>query len=80
MIEHAAPDDVRGRHVIGNVPLDLAVLAAWVTTVPLPRPRRDTEGRIEEFTLEQVRAVAGEPRTYCVGLYQRDAAIGGRRE
>ena len=66
VIEHATPDDVRGKHVVGNVPLDLAALADRITTVPLPRPRRDAAGRMEELNLAAIRAGAGEPKTYIV--------------
>ena len=73
VIEHAALDDVRGKHVIGFLPLALAALADRVTTVPLPRPRRDAEGRMEELDLAAIRAGAGEPVTYRVVVSHDDA-------
>ena len=63
VLSHATPDDVRGRHVIGVLPLRLAALAALVTEVPLDIP---PELRGVELTLEQVRQYAGEPVTYIV--------------
>lgn len=63
VIEHASPDDVRGRHVIGVLPHHLSAEAASVTEVPLNLP---PELRGQELTVEQVRQYAGEPCTYVV--------------
>jgi len=63
VIPHAGADDVRGRHVIGVLPLHLAALTASLTVVPLDIPR---EMRGVELTLEQVREMAGDPVTYTV--------------
>ena len=63
IIEHASPDDVRGRHVIGVLPHHLSAEAASVTEVPLNLP---PELRGQELTVEQVRQYAGEPCTYVV--------------
>lgn len=63
VIAHATPDDVRGRHVIGVLPLALAVEAEKVTEIPLQVP---AELRGVELDLEQVRQYAGPPRTYKV--------------
>lgn len=65
IIEHASPDDVRGRHVIGVLPhhLSASAEAASVTEVPLNLP---PELRGQELTVEQVRQYAGEPSTYVV--------------
>ena len=63
VIEHATPDQVRGKHVIGVLPLHLAALAVRVTVVPLALPR---EARSRELTLDEVRRYAGRPRTYIV--------------
>ena len=73
VIEHASPEDVRGKHVIGFLPLALAAVADRVTTVPLPRPQRDAEGRMEELDLAAIRAGAGEPETYRVVVSRDDA-------
>lgn len=63
VIAHATPDDVRGQHVIGVLPLSLAALAECVTEVPLAL---GLEHRGRELSLDEVRAMAGEPRTYRV--------------
>ncbi len=63
VIEHATPDDVRGKHVYGILPLDLASLAFQVTAVGLNIP---IEKRGKELSLEEVRAFALPPKTYQV--------------
>ena len=63
VIEHATPDDICGRHVVGVLPLHLAAEAASVTEIKLDLPA-DARGR--ELSLEQVRQYAGEPCTYVV--------------
>lgn len=63
VIDRATPEEVRGRHVYGVLPLHLAAEARLVTTVPLDVP---AELRGQELTLEQVRQFAGAPRTYEV--------------
>jgi hypothetical protein len=62
-IEHATPEDVRGRHVIGVLPLSLAAIAATVTEIEL-RLTPDQRGR--ELTLDELRPIAGPARTYVV--------------
>lgn len=63
VVEHATADDVRGRHVIGILPLHLAAIASTVTTIPMDVPR---ELRGQELTLDQTREFAGEAVTYVV--------------
>ena len=63
VVTHASPDVVRGKHVVGILPLDLAALTASITTVPLDLP---VDLRGVELTLEQVKAHAGTPKTYVV--------------
>lgn len=63
VISHATADDVRGRHVIGVLPLWLAHFAASVTEVPLRVPA-DARGR--ELSLDEVRQWAGDPTTYVI--------------
>lgn len=63
VIEHATPDDVRGRDVIGVLPLSLAALAKSVTEIPLDIQPED---RGKELLLERLREIAGEPQTYVV--------------
>lgn len=63
IVEHATPEDVRGKHVVGVLPLWLAAEAASVTEVPMAVPA-DARGR--ELTIEEVRLWAGQPVTYVV--------------
>jgi putative CRISPR-associated protein (TIGR02620 family) len=60
---HATPEDIRGKRVIGVLPLRLAAEAETVTEVPLDLP---AELRGQELTLEQIRQYAGQPQTYKV--------------
>lgn len=62
-ITHATPEELRGRDVIGVLPLHLAALCRTVTEVPLNLPQ-DARGR--ELTLEEIRRYAGRPVTYTV--------------
>lgn len=70
VVEHAAPADVRGRHVIGVLPLHLAAEAASVTEVPL-NLGPDDRGR--ELSAERVAEVAGPPVTYQVRRVEQPA-------
>lgn len=63
VLPRATPDDVKGRHVVGVLPLHLAALAVRVTVVPLNVP---DELRGVELSLEQVRRYAGPASTYAV--------------
>ena len=63
VIEHATADDVRGRHVIGVLPLSLAAQAESVTEIPLSLTPQD---RGQELSLDRLREVAGPARTYVV--------------
>lgn len=63
VIVHASPEDVRGKHVIGVLPLSLAALAASVTEVPLALT---PELRGLELNADQVAAIAGDPITYQI--------------
>jgi len=57
------PEQIRGLHVIGPVPLHLAAEAESVVHIPLDIP---PELRGVELTLEQVRQFAGPPVEYTV--------------
>lgn len=60
---HVTPDVLRGKHVFGVLPLDLAVHAASVTTIPLSlRP----EDRGRELSLDETRERAGATRRFRV--------------
>ncbi len=63
IISHARVEDVRGKHVIGVLPLALAVEARTVTEVPLHIPQ---ELRGKELSLDEVRMYAGAPVRYTV--------------
>ena len=63
VIAHATIDDVRNKHVIGVLPLSLAVHAVSVTEVAMALP---PELRGKELDIDQVRASAGAPVTYTV--------------
>lgn len=60
---HVTPDDVRGKHVIGILPLALAALAERVTEIPLALT---PELRGKELDLETLRRVAGPAVSYRV--------------
>lgn len=72
VITHATPSDVKGKHVLGVLPLSLAALAASVTEVPLALTP-DMRGR--ELALEELEAVAGEPKQYYVRANARDSVV-----
>lgn len=57
------PDQVRYAHVIGVLPLHLAAEADLITEIPLAL---DLHDRGKELSLERLREIAGEPRTYTV--------------
>ena len=63
VLEHATPEDVRERHVIGVLPLNLAALATSVTEIPLALA---PELRGKELDLDTLRAIAGDAVTYEV--------------
>jgi len=63
IIEHATADQIRGKHVIGVLPLSLASEAATVTEVPLSLTPDD---RGKELDIDRLREVAGAPRRYVV--------------
>jgi len=63
VIPRPSEEDVRGRHVIGVLPLHMAALAATITEVPLALTRED---RGRKLSLERLREIAKPPRTYVV--------------
>jgi len=58
-----AEEDIKGKNVIGVLPLQLASAAATVTVVPLNIP---AELRGVELSLDQVREYAGKPERFSV--------------
>jgi hypothetical protein len=67
VLEHATPDDVRDKHVLGVLPHHLAAQAASITEIPI-RSTVETREAMQrgDLTLEQLRAIAGEPCSYRV--------------
>lgn len=63
IVPHAGAEEIRGKHVIGVLPLHLAALCERVTVVPLDIP---ADMRGVELTIEQVRAMARPAETYTV--------------
>src|SRR3990172_2496607 len=64
IISHVnAPEEIRGKHVIGVLPLHWAAVAERVTEVPLDLP---PEARGRELSIEEIERFAWTPRTYKV--------------
>ncbi len=63
IMSHAEVEDIRGKRVIGVLPLSLAVEAAVVIEIPLNIP---SELRGKELTVEQVREFSSSPNEYIV--------------
>lgn len=62
-----APEQIRGRRVIGVLPMHLAVHADRITEVPMMLTPADREAMQRgDLSLERVRQVAGAPQTYRV--------------
>ena len=64
VITQASPDDVRGRHVVGVLPLHLAVLAASVTVVDMPRLTAEQRGK--DLTPAEMDEAGATMRRYIV--------------
>lgn len=58
------PDDVRGKHVVGVLPLALAAEAASITTVDMPGLRPDQRG--VDLTPGEMDAAGATLATYMV--------------
>jgi len=63
VLEHASPEDVEGKDVIGVLPLSLACLASSITEIPLKTPR---SLRGYELTLKDIEELADRPVKYVV--------------
>lgn len=63
VLDRPTAEEIAGRHVFGELPLDLAAQAAQVTIVPLHLPE-SLQGW--GLSLEELRQVAQPPRTYQV--------------
>ena len=66
VIEHASPEEIKGKHVIGVLPLALAALAESVTEIPL---KLTPEMRGKELDLDTLREIAGPAITYKVEAF-----------
>lgn len=64
VIDHATPDDVRGKHVVGALPLHLAALAERITVVDLPGLA--TEQRGKDLTPTEMDAAGASLETYRI--------------
>lgn len=77
VLEHAKPDDVRGKHVLGILPHHLSSQAASITEIPMRLTRDDRESMQRcDMPIERLREVAGRPVTYVVSVSSYDAAVG----
>ena len=63
IVAHATVENVRGKDIVGVLPLSLACHANTVTEVPLALPQ---ELRGTELPVEAVRSYAGKPVSYVV--------------
>lgn len=63
VVAHATAEALKGKRVVGVLPLHLASAAETVTEIPMAIP---PELRGQELSLEQTRQYAGAPRTYRV--------------
>ena len=63
MVSHASEDTVKGKHVIGVLPLHLAVLAERLTTLDIATP---AEMRGKELSVEDLRKYFRGTSTYYV--------------
>jgi len=63
VLAHVSAEDVRGKHVIGVLPLHLAAEAASVTEIPLALTPED---RGKELSISRLRQIAGEPRRFVI--------------
>jgi len=64
VIEQATADDVRGKVVVGNLPLDLAAEAHQVGSIDLPGLLREQRGR--DLTPAEMNAAGATLRWYVV--------------
>ncbi len=68
VIAQATPEDVRGKNVIGNLPLHLAALARRVGSIDLPNLAAADRGR--DLTPEEMDAAGATIRWYVVAAVQ----------
>ncbi len=68
VIAQATPDDVRGKHVYGVLPMWLAAEAETVTEVSMPGLPLEARSKVNggDFTVEQMDGWGAELRTFVV--------------
>ena len=64
VIAHASADNVRGKHVIGALPLHLAALVGKITTIDMPALPVEWRGR--DLTPEEMDIAGATLATYVV--------------
>lgn len=65
VLEHVRVSDVRGKHVLGVLPLRLAQEARSVTEVPIESTIEDRKAMASgDLTVERLREIAGKPTRY----------------
>lgn len=64
VISHADADAVRGKVVIGNIPLNLAALAAVVMSIEMPNIKPEDRGR--DLTSDEMIAAGAQLRAYVI--------------
>lgn len=65
VIRHVSDHDViRGRRVLGNLPLHLAAMCEELTVIPIKTPPHKRRG--DDLSLEEIRQWATAPKTYIV--------------
>lgn len=64
VIEQATVEDVRGKAVIGNLPMHLAAEAAIVGNIDIPNLTREQRG--QDLTPEEMRAAGAVLRWYAI--------------
>lgn len=72
VIEQAGPDDVRGKHVFGVLPMWLAAHALSITEVSMPRITVEDRRRVAggDFTVEEMDAWGAHMQTFRVEQFE----------
>ena len=67
VIEHATARDIRGLHVCGELPYNLAELASSITVIPMRLTLSNRKAlQSRDLTQAEIQKVAGKPVTYKV--------------
>jgi len=66
VVDHATASDVRGKHVIGALPLHLAALAAKVTVVDMPNLPAEKRG--QDLTPDEMDSAGAALKSYQVRI------------